>query len=81
LLHASKELLWLRQLLKDMNFPAEEPSTINKDNQECIQLIESNKCGDHTIHIDVCYHSGPTREEDIAHAILSLRKDAGGFIH
>ena len=54
--HASKELLWLRQLLKDMNFPAEGPTIINEDNQECIRLIESNRYGARTKHIDVCYY-------------------------
>ncbi|KYQ49640.1 Copia protein [Trachymyrmex zeteki] len=54
--HASKELLWLRQLLKDMSFPAEEPTIINEDNQGCIRLIESSRCGARTKHIDVCYH-------------------------
>jgi len=54
--YASKELLWFRQLLKDMNIPMKGPTIIHEDNQGCIRLIESDRCGGRTKHIDVCYH-------------------------
>lgn len=54
--HASKELLWCRQLLKDMNISAHDPIIINEDNQGCICLIESDRNGARTKHIDVSYH-------------------------
>lgn len=54
--HACRELLWLRQLVKDMGIPANGPTTVYKDNQGCIRLIESDRCGARTKHIDVCHH-------------------------
>lgn len=54
--HASKEVLWFRQLLKDMNIPRKGPTKINEDNQGCIRLIESDRCGARTKHIDICHH-------------------------
>lgn len=53
---ASRELLWLRQLLMDMNVPVVGPTTVYEDNQGCIRLIESNRSGAQTKHIDVCHH-------------------------
>jgi len=53
--YASKELLWFKQLLKDMNIPMEGPTIIHEDNQGCICLIESDRCRGRTKH-DVCYH-------------------------
>lgn len=53
---ASKELLWLRQLLEDLHIPIKGLFVINEDNQGCIRLIESDQCGRRSKHIDVCYH-------------------------
>lgn len=54
--HASRDLLWLRQLLIDMGEFVGEPITIYEDNQGCIRLIESDRSGARTKHIDVCHH-------------------------
>ncbi|KFD50326.1 hypothetical protein M514_08826 [Trichuris suis] len=52
---ASRELLWLRQLLKDRRIPQTDPALVYEDNQGCIQLVESGCCGARTKHIDVRY--------------------------
>ncbi|KFD60147.1 LOW QUALITY PROTEIN: hypothetical protein M514_27675 [Trichuris suis] len=54
--HACKELLWLRQLLDDMGLPQTAPTMVYEDNQGCIRLLESDRCGSRTKHIDVRHH-------------------------
>ena len=54
--HACKELLWLRQLLQDMNVFMGDPTIVYEDNQGCIRLVESDHCCARTKHIDVCHH-------------------------
>jgi len=53
---ASKEVLWFGQLLEDMNIQVRSPIPINEDNQGCIRLIETDRCGARTKHTDVCHH-------------------------
>lgn len=53
---ASKELLWLRQLMSDMSIPINETITMFEDNQGCIKIINSDKFGARTKHIDICHH-------------------------
>lgn len=53
---ASKELLWLRQLLIDMKVPVTKTINMYEDNQACIRLIESEQQGARTKHIDVSFH-------------------------
>lgn len=52
---ACKELLWIRQLLTDMQIPVSKPTVVYEDNQGCIRLI-SGRSGARTKHIDVSYH-------------------------
>jgi len=77
--HVSKELLWFRQLLKDMNIPVKDPTVINEDNQGCIYLIESDRCGTRTKHIDICHHQiRDLREKMIdVRGLLLNRRDVG----
>lgn len=52
----TQEAVYLRQLLGDLGFTHEGPTTIFEDNQACIAM--SKKAGDHSRakHIDVRYH-------------------------
>lgn len=54
--HACRELLWLRCLLEDLGFANNNPTIVYEDNQGCIKLVESDRCGARTKHIDVCHH-------------------------
>ena len=52
---ASRELLWLRELLTEMNLQVCDPVIVWEDNQGCIKLVESEKFGARTKHIAVCH--------------------------
>lgn len=54
--HAGKELLWLRYLLRDLGVQEVRPITFFEDNQGCIRMIEMDRCGAYTKHIDVSHH-------------------------
>ena len=54
--HAGRELLWLRQLLRDLDIPVDEPTTVYEDNQSSIKLVESERSTRRTKHIDVFHH-------------------------
>lgn len=54
--HASREMLWLRQLLTDMGELVNDPVRMYEDNQGCIRLIESYHSEARIKHIDVCHH-------------------------
>lgn len=53
---AAKEMMWLRQLLLDMNVSAPLPLHISSDNQSAIKMLENEKFSHRTKHIDVQYH-------------------------
>jgi hypothetical protein len=53
---ATQEIMWLRQLLTDINLPPTSPTTIYEDNQGCIALTVGSKHHDRTKHIDTRYH-------------------------
>jgi hypothetical protein len=49
---ACKELVVLRRLLEEMGLPQREATVINEDNTGCISIIESERVGRNTRHID-----------------------------
>ena len=53
---ALQEALWLRSLLRDMNFKQEQPTVIHEDNQAAIALCSNPKFHSRTKHIDIRYH-------------------------
>ncbi|KRY12850.1 Retrovirus-related Pol polyprotein from transposon TNT 1-94 [Trichinella patagoniensis] len=56
LAEASRELLWLRQLLNDFGVQTPDATTLYEDNQGCIRLVESDRFGERTKHINVRFH-------------------------
>ena len=58
LTHASKEALWLRRLLRELNDneTPHEPTIIYEDNQSCIALAKNPVHHARTKHIDIQYH-------------------------
>ena len=62
--HTAKELLWIRQLLRDMEIFIQGTTEVFEDNQGCIKLIESDRSGARTKHIDVCHHQLRGLKED-----------------
>jgi hypothetical protein len=53
---ASQELIWLRQLLTDLDIPCTGATTIFEDNQGCIKLVCVGKMNARTKHIDIRHH-------------------------
>ncbi|KAG8857356.1 hypothetical protein FRB96_005843 [Tulasnella sp. 330] len=59
--HATKNLIWLRQLCTDLGFPQPDCSTLWSDNQSAIILSRDAQFHARTKHIDIQYHY--TREK------------------
>ena len=56
-----REIVWLRQLLKELGHEQQHPTVVFEDNHGCISLTENNRTDPRTKHIDVKYHY--TREQ------------------
>jgi hypothetical protein len=52
----TKEALWLRQLLRDLNFPQDGPTCFHCDNQSCIKSIQNACFQDWSKHIELWFH-------------------------
>lgn len=52
----TKEVLWMRHLLKEIGLKVEHQSTIHCDNQGALAISHNNMHHDDTKHIDVHYH-------------------------
>ncbi|UYV83387.1 K02A2.6-like [Cordylochernes scorpioides] len=53
---ATKETIWLRQLLRELYQEQAKPTTIFCDNQSCIRLVHNPEYHKRTKHIDISYH-------------------------
>lgn len=53
---ASKELVWLRRLLNDIDCQCDQPTTLFVDSQSAIKLIKNPEFHKRTKHIDILYH-------------------------
>ena len=58
LTHASKDIIWLHKLLKELSFlhPLSLPTALHCDNQGAIELSKDSKFHARTKHIDVHFH-------------------------
>ena len=54
--HYTKETIWLRQLLADVRYMQERPTSIMCDNQECIALAKIPTHHSRTKRIDIQHH-------------------------
>jgi len=54
--NATKEAIWLRTLLIELDFPPTTATIIHTDNQGCIVLASNPVTHSHAKHIDICYH-------------------------
>lgn len=57
LAEASKECIWLRNILIEFGVNVEKPTQIFEDNQSCIKLTESEKFNMRSKHIDIKAHN------------------------
>lgn len=53
---ATKEILWLRELLKSVDAEQKNATVLRVDNQAAIKLIRNSELHRSTKHIDVRYH-------------------------
>lgn len=53
---ASRELLWIRKLLKDFNVELTGPISMYEDNQSAIKMVKNGESRNKTKHVDVKYH-------------------------
>jgi Reverse transcriptase (RNA-dependent DNA polymerase)/gag-polypeptide of LTR copia-type/Integrase core domain/GAG-pre-integrase domain len=58
---AVREVVWFRQLLRELGHEEELPTIIHEDNKGCISLTANNRTDPRTKHINVKYHF--TREQ------------------
>jgi hypothetical protein len=56
LAYAGKEAVWIRNLLEQLGFIQEQPTTIYGDNQGALALTENPEFHARTKHIDVSAH-------------------------
>src|SRR5216684_423630 len=54
--HATKEAIWLRQLLSNLGYGTHLPTLLRIDNQSAITIAKNPEFHDRTKHIDVRYH-------------------------
>ena len=66
---ATQEAIWLRGLLKDLNYCAKNATTIFQDNQGCIALAKNPVYHSRTKHIDIKFHF---LREKVASAVIAL---------
>jgi transposase InsO family protein len=53
---ATKEAVWMRQLLADLGYEQVHPTIIHDDNQGCLALIRNPAFHNRTKHIDIQHH-------------------------
>lgn len=53
---AAQEVIWLRQLLKDMNYQVPSPVTLFSDNQGALALTKNPLYQSRSKHFDILYH-------------------------
>jgi hypothetical protein len=54
--HATKEVIWLRQLLIELGLDLDSPTVLHVDNQSAIAIAHNPEFHDHTKHIEVRHH-------------------------
>jgi hypothetical protein len=53
---ATKEIVWLRQVLNELGFEQLKPTTVYCDNQAAIHMANDNILNERSKHIDIRYH-------------------------
>lgn len=53
---ATREAMWLRKLLKSLEFSCDKATTLYIDNQSAIRLVKNAEFHKRTKHIDIRYH-------------------------
>jgi hypothetical protein len=54
---ATRQIIWLCDLLTEIGYPPAVATTLNSNNQSCIRLIHSPEVHKRTKHVDIRYHA------------------------
>jgi len=54
--HATKEAIWLRQLLAELGLPDDDPTILQMDSQSAIAIAKNPQFHNRTKYIEVCHH-------------------------
>ena len=54
--NATRECLWIQELLTELGIPPHGPTTIHVDNQAAIKFTENSQFHAHSKHIDIQHH-------------------------
>ena len=78
LYEAVREVVWLRQLLRELGHAATGPTTIFEDNKGSISMASNNRTDPKTKHIDVKYHF--TREHVKSNTVAIVYKPTAEMV-
>jgi hypothetical protein len=53
---ATKQVIWLRRLLRELEIPQERPSRLMEDNMACIKMVENPIISERNKHIEIDCH-------------------------
>ena len=71
----SKEIIWMRRLLGDIDWKQPNPTPLLCDNQSAIRLVRNPELHQRTKHIDVkCHSSEPFKTTGPSTPLMSTRK-------
>lgn len=64
---ATQEAVWMRQLLQDLGFPQDGPTSLMEDNQSCIKFIENERASSRIKHLDVkrCFVHDMVKKKEV----------------
>jgi hypothetical protein len=68
--HACKDVVWLRNVLRDLSFPQSSPTIIYEDNQACVAMIRNHSVSGRNRHF--CIKMVWLREQ-VANNVVSFR--------
>src|ERR1700676_715439 len=60
----TRDALWFRHLLSDLDYPMSQPTVIRVDNQSAIALAQNEKFSECTKHLEVGHHFVREKIED-----------------
>jgi hypothetical protein len=73
--HASREIAWLRSLLKEIGFEQLAPTPLLCDNKSALLMVQNPVFHDRTKHIDIKYHYVRQQYQAKVIELLSVRSE------
>ena len=77
---ATRQIVWLRRLLRELEIPQEKSTVIHEDNRACIKMIENPIISERNKHVEIDCHFirdhhelGNITAENMILLLLSIR--------